>query len=421
MGVVGEVFVAALLMKKRFFTHFHSNCFHSERLLEQLGNCMQDHHTTCDAILGRKRDIPILLLDVEQMKLQDATTSAKYLCLSYVWGTLPSFSLTKEWVERAKVPNSIRSLEQSLPKAMTDAIAITRLMKHRYLWIDALCIVQDDAEHKHGQIMNMDIIYGYAVLTLVFASASSANDRNLLHLQMDGEANDRCQLRRLAFQSLQRRVTDRLGAKVVSVKPSRSDRTAKQTFVYPTRAWTFQEEMLSKRLLYVSSLGNFYVCRQHRIPKVLEEVGIGTAVDAMWNTRLYPRRQVGGIRGPGPHPLRHGTFRPLPPGSFVVEQEKISQKAQNSLLRYVSLVEDYTRRTLTFKSDKLLAFAGVMEAMKNGDNSHEPIEHFLYGLPLTYLAFALYWVRKSGINRRPVDDPKVSTLGPVPQPSQIPS
>jgi hypothetical protein len=102
---------------------------------------MQEHSALCDEILGRKGDIKILLLDVEQMKLEDATTSEKYLCLSYVWGGPPSYSLTMEWVERAKMPNSMRSLIPNLPKTMTDAIAVTRMMRYQYLWNDALCIV----------------------------------------------------------------------------------------------------------------------------------------------------------------------------------------------------------------------------------------------------------------------------------------
>jgi hypothetical protein len=175
--------------------------------------------------------------------------------------------------------------------------------------------------------MNMDIIYGHAVMTIILASASSANDCNLQHLPMDSNANDRYQLGHAAFQSLQRRVTNRLGAEVVFGHPTRQDRTSKLDFVYPTRAWTFQEEMLSRRLLYVSSLGSFYVCRRHRIPEVLGMAGIGAAVVAMWNTRLYPLRSSVAEQAPNQLHLLMGNLDPFLQDSLSLKTKRRLRKS----------------------------------------------------------------------------------------------
>jgi hypothetical protein len=49
------------------------------------------------------------------------------------------------------------------------------MIGERYLWVDSLCIVQDDPQEKHGQIANMDAIYGNAILTINAAAGQDAN------------------------------------------------------------------------------------------------------------------------------------------------------------------------------------------------------------------------------------------------------
>lgn len=49
------------------------------------------------------------------------------------------------------------------------------LLGERYLWVDALCIVQDDNASKQSMIERMHVIYQNAFLTLFVATGTDAN------------------------------------------------------------------------------------------------------------------------------------------------------------------------------------------------------------------------------------------------------
>lgn len=101
----------------------------------------------------------------------------------------------------------------------------------RYLWVDSLCIQQDDEQDKKRLIGLMDKIYGSSVLTICVTSGDHAN------AGLPGI----CQPREL-FQDLGRCAgMDLLIVRLVE------DRITDST--WNTRAWTFQERLLSNRCL----------------------------------------------------------------------------------------------------------------------------------------------------------------------------
>ncbi|KAF6804772.1 tol protein [Colletotrichum musicola] len=57
-----------------------------------------------------------------------------------------------------------------LPKTIRDALEVTRGLNVRYLWVDIVCVVQDDEADRREQICQMDMIYGHAAVTIVAAS-----------------------------------------------------------------------------------------------------------------------------------------------------------------------------------------------------------------------------------------------------------
>jgi len=74
-------------------------------------------------------------------------SSHNYTALSYVWGAVPHIRLTK--ANRAKLlePGCLQAAGITpLPKTIDDAITLTRLLGRRYLWVDSLCLLQNDRD-----------------------------------------------------------------------------------------------------------------------------------------------------------------------------------------------------------------------------------------------------------------------------------
>ncbi|KAF8859221.1 HET-domain-containing protein [Acephala macrosclerotiorum] len=68
--------------------------------------------------------------------------TGKYITLNYCWGPVPHFTTTSS--NLADRVQGIRLAE--LPKTFRDAVITTRTLGVRYLWIDSLCIIQDDVK-----------------------------------------------------------------------------------------------------------------------------------------------------------------------------------------------------------------------------------------------------------------------------------
>jgi Heterokaryon incompatibility protein (HET) len=120
----------------------------------------------------------MLLIDIEDECLVSGFKSRRYFALSYVWGSsqATSFQTKKATLKDAMTPGGLSWDKKGLAKTISDAIQFTHEMKVRYLWVDALCIVQDDEDSKDRQIMHMDAIYRQAILTIVAGDNIGAAD-----------------------------------------------------------------------------------------------------------------------------------------------------------------------------------------------------------------------------------------------------
>lgn len=114
---------------------------------------------------------PFLVIDVQRGCLKELPEGDNYVALSYVWGdnNWPrTFVANLPKHRRADAFKSIM-----LPKTIADAVLFVQALNMQYLWVDSLCIVQDDPM-KQTIINNMDAVYGHAYLTLVVASGANA-------------------------------------------------------------------------------------------------------------------------------------------------------------------------------------------------------------------------------------------------------
>jgi hypothetical protein len=113
------------------------------------------------------------VIDVRAECLVNIPSTAKYVALSYVWGQANHLTTIKSLVSEFRTQGAFN--RRKPPRTIQDAIDLTRALGFQYLWVDALCIVQDESEIKDLLISNMDAVYGHAALTIVAASGLDAD------------------------------------------------------------------------------------------------------------------------------------------------------------------------------------------------------------------------------------------------------
>jgi hypothetical protein len=95
--------------------------------------------------------------------------------LSYVWGDVPNFRLTKANMRELLIVGSIEAVWDMLPRTIRNAIDLTNSLGLHYLWVDALCLLQNDHEDLQLGVSVMDYIYEWSLLTIIAASGHNAD------------------------------------------------------------------------------------------------------------------------------------------------------------------------------------------------------------------------------------------------------
>jgi hypothetical protein len=131
-----------------------------------------------------------------------------YVAPSYCRGQDQQFKLTRGTIE--SMSNEI--MWQDLPQTLKDAIYVTRELHIRFLWIDSLCIVQDDAEEISTEIARMPEIYSCAAVTILASRASHVQEGFLQNRQITRYPD-------LVFELPCRCLTGELGSVIASFSP----------------------------------------------------------------------------------------------------------------------------------------------------------------------------------------------------------
>jgi hypothetical protein len=133
-------------------------------------------HTNCWT--HRTKYMPSKILEISHLdgqrtiKLRDCDreTPEDYAALSYCWGEKGSrqvFETTKATLKRHMTGIDLTDL----PPSLRDAVQVTESLGLRFLWVDALCIVQDDPVDKASEIGQM---YGQLLLQVSSCSRSES-------------------------------------------------------------------------------------------------------------------------------------------------------------------------------------------------------------------------------------------------------
>lgn len=148
-----------------------------ELLRSWRGTCEREHGGMCSSIDDNSLSRPRLpwLIDCEKYRLIPAGRDDRYVALSYVWGNANVLKTSTQNLRRLCEPGAFLQQNQKLPRTIKDAIHVVRLLGERYLWVDALCIVQNDENTRKHLIDNMAAVYANALLTVVAAEGKDAD------------------------------------------------------------------------------------------------------------------------------------------------------------------------------------------------------------------------------------------------------
>lgn len=94
------------------------------------------------------------VIDLDMMSIGPAPKNCRYLALSYVWGKITEqwLTLTRENVESLSQKNAL--VQARLPQTVRDAMQLCLELGERYLWVDSICIVQDDQSYRNNKLIS---------------------------------------------------------------------------------------------------------------------------------------------------------------------------------------------------------------------------------------------------------------------------
>ena len=368
-----------------------------------LDNCVTHHARVCNSFWGEERcasNIPLLLIDVMDYCLVSSSSAERYFALSYVWGKVNSPSTLVENVqERFEKGSLISSSAFKLPKTIEDAMLLVQSLGERYLWVDSLCIVQDDRERKHDDIHRMDIVYSKAFATIAATHGKDSNaglpgirpdtrpTQQIESFQVSGRSSD------LGYREDAASNTELV--ELVSTPPPLA--LVLETAEWDSRGWVLQEQLLSRRCIYFSSSYVYFQCNQETLCEITLE----------GPTYMF-EQPVQRISYKTENPLTDLKRIGLIPGS---------KRIVRIFETYTKLVELYTIRQLTVSSDILNGFAGILAVLAEYSKCS-----FVSGLPAAALDLALLWTpANSRLRRRLCYKSDPNTRFPAEQDSLFPS
>ncbi|OIW27819.1 HET-domain-containing protein [Coniochaeta ligniaria NRRL 30616] len=142
-----------------------------DRVSRWFQDCVQNH-AECRIKPDHELPARLLALDSEVTRLIMSTelqAPAQYAALSHCWGSNQPLRLQRNNLEQFR--QGISPTE--LCKTFLEAIAVARHLGIRYLWVDSLCIMQDDPDDWLRESMKMSQVYSNAAVTI---AASGAKD-----------------------------------------------------------------------------------------------------------------------------------------------------------------------------------------------------------------------------------------------------
>ena len=247
----------------------------------------------------------------------DTQNGSTYITLSHCWG--PSTSLKPLQTTKANVEAHLQSIDdQQLSKTFQDAIRIARSLGSQYLWIDSLCIIQDDAHDWQVEASKMADVYRGSRLTTVAVDSPDSHGGCFVDIAANTASFEAIYY----FNEITTGNVLALKRDILSRK-RRSEPYFEQSPA-TERGWILQETALSPRLIFCARDQFYWQCRTcfHSEDGALEEVNNAETIQ---NVPTYPT----------------------------------SGDPEDILRAWWSYAVDYSHRKFTKYEDRLAALAGV--------------------------------------------------------------
>ncbi|CZR68235.1 uncharacterized protein PAC_18134 [Phialocephala subalpina] len=312
--------------------HKHTASTESFEWLEKCIQVCEKRHSCAQPGLS---PLPKRVLDVGQgsvgprkirrLRLHESEGElGSYIALSHCWGFSPMVTSTKATIHHRR--NSIQWEE--LSKTFQDAVTITRRLGIPYLWIDSLCIIQDDLEDWKEQSSKMLDIYNGAYLTIAADHSkngeggcfASSKDKPILMTRIS--LPDHFTVSPKAFVDWD---SDYGLLHLVHNHFVDSNRFAIPLSNLSARGWTLQERLLSRRIIHYTSWELVWECRESR-------------------------------------DCQCGKISLMKPKTIMQDfHDSFNSNTQTSNLMelWMNILREYSKRTLTYETDQLVAINGL--------------------------------------------------------------
>lgn len=184
-----------------------------------------------------------------------------YVCLSYCWGTNQMGRTTKENLSQHLLNISL----DTLPNTVVDTLRLCWALKYRFVWVDRLCIVQDDDDDWKREVDNMCQVYSNSALTISTPICLESVESFLVKRKSDYHASHG------TVQLIHKDESSMVRGQVW-VHDNFNDHhngpwfletnwnafswgiRSSQTDIWHNRAWTLQEWLLSPRVLHIDTM-----------------------------------------------------------------------------------------------------------------------------------------------------------------------
>ncbi|KAF2128115.1 HET-domain-containing protein [Dothidotthia symphoricarpi CBS 119687] len=356
-----------------------------------INNCVSSH-STCRQ--SHTTSLPKRVLDVsmkegsKSIRLHSSHfneeeqryESGKYIALSHVWGLgrgIPKTTTKSLQSQTNTIPWS------TLPRTYQEAIVLTRALGFRWLFIDSLCLVQDDVPTKLEDSIRMDEIYGNAFLTIAATSATDSGSHPLFPPKTQPFKIQATDDKGSLFKIYVREQPSHYSFKAPFDDDAHMNdwelpfNTSKEANLHTPllkRAWAYTERLLSPRVLHFTKSEMILECRQTyqcECGRIEDATFDARATDSIkqefarlvMETKIQTAELNGNSNGNGIEKRIDSMATQLATTSLNNDSQDAWRRREEGIQLWSYIVTEFTARNMTYDYDRLIAIANIAKPL----------------------------------------------------------